>query len=62
MFKSTLIRKKPYAQLASIQDLLIISDDLSGSLKRFLLELENDNRSPATITYYKQFINWFLVF
>jgi site-specific recombinase XerC len=62
MFQHQLIRKNHYARPASIQDLLTISDDLNGNLKEFLIECDNNNLAPATITYYQQMIGWFLDF
>ncbi len=61
-FQKQLIYKKSHAQSVSVHDLLIISPDLRGDLKKFLYEKENANRSTATIAYYKQFISWFLDF
>jgi len=62
MFPNRLIRQNHYTRPASIQDLLTISDDLSGNLKEFLIECDNKNLSPATISYYQQMIGWFLAF
>jgi site-specific recombinase XerD len=57
-----LITKKAHARLVSVRDLLTSKNDLRGDLQRFLLEKENNNRSKATIDFYRWFVGWWIDF
>jgi site-specific recombinase XerD len=61
-YQRHLISKKAHARLVSVRDLLTTKNDLSGDMETFLLEKEDKNRSPATITFYRQFLGWFFEF